>query len=489
MDKQEFLAQADVSKFINWLIIKLPNLPIELNIKKSPFNPNEINASVNGLPLVLEHYSWKASWIDQNNVTVNSVDWDSTSKSLERLSNELRLAVDNHDEQKTLLMCLAVLKWGGVKGAIRFLKNKASNNQLVDYLNNCRPYFDISNNQSLQKVDANLIERFDAGLTKIHSLLDQSGSPIYDSRVGAAIAMLYQLYKNDCVGESLLDFPSGSAKGSQIRDPGDLGFNSAPQFYTSSVKSYQWAQYQIKLGWIIEVLAQQNWFQVKTSYSLSYQCRAIEACLFMIGYDLSSINSQVTTLKNIDNGKSIPIEEVFSRCNWVPSSHIFAFTLNNFLEFKKERLHITNIEKEFKNWLITKYDYSKATVNSYCYPLREREFDLWECSIEELEILVKGGKGALDVVLLNNQLVVDERAWVCLYDAFIVGILNKQGLNPKEIEDLLIRKKIAGTRNAITTLLYVGKQVGKHFALLDDQLKPTSLFYETFGDQELEMFF
>ena len=490
MNKQEFLAQGDVANFLKWLITKLPSLPIELNIKKSPFNPIKINESLKGLPSVLQHYSWKASWIDHiNNETVNSVDWDSTNKSLERLSNSLRLAVDNHDEHTTLLMCLAVLKWGGVKGAVRFLKKKAFNNQLVNYLNSCRPFFDISNNQSMQKVDGNLIERFDAGMTKIHSLLDQSGSPIYDSRVGAAIAMLYQLYKKDCNGESLLDFPSGSARGSQIRDPGDLGFNSAPQFYTSSVTPCQWAQYQIKLGWIIEVLAQQNWFKVTTSNSLSYQCRAIEACLFMIGYDLRSLYSQEIDLKTIDSGKSRQKEELFSKSNWVPSSHRFAFTLNNFLEFKKENLNKTITEKEFKNWLINKHGYSKTTANSYCYPLKEREFDLFESSIEDLEILAKGGKAALDVSLANNQLVVDERAWVCLYDAFIVGILNKRGLKPKEIEDLLISKRIAGTKNAVVTLIYIGKQVGKHFALLDDQLKPTSLFYETFGDQDLDIFF
>lgn len=488
MNKQQFLAQADVSNFIKWLVLELPILQIHLKIKVSPFNQVRINANVKGLPSVLQHYSWKASWIDDvSQEIINSTDWDSTNSSLELLSNRLRLAVDNHDEQATLSMCLQILKWGGVKGAVRFLKDKASKNLLVPYLNNCRPYFDIASNQNIDEINANLIQRFDAGMTKIHSLLDKSGSPIYDSRVGAAIAMLYQLYKKDCVGDSLLEFPSGSARGSQIRNPGALGFKSSPQFYTNTVKPYHWAQYQIKLGWIIEVLAKQNWFEGKNAHSISYQCRAIEACLFMVGYDIGSLVPQEKYLNNNFRVTTSENKQGLSKHNWVPTGHPFIDVLNKFLEFKKIKLGSDIKKRDFKEWLVNNFNFKKSTALAYCYPLNEREFDLWDSSIEDLEIFVKGGKAALDSTLANNQLVVDERAWVCLYNAFIVGIMNKRNLKPDDMQDLLISNGIAGTKSAVNTLKTLGKQVGIHFGLLDDQLKPTNLFYETFGDQELEM--
>lgn len=489
MNKQQFLEQEDVSKFINWLILELPGLPIHLDIKTSPFNPIKINTNVKGLPSVLQYYSWKASWVDESSQEiVNSTDWDSTNISLELLSNRLRLSIDNHDEQATLKICFQILKWGGVKGAVRFLKDKASKNLLVKYLNSCRPFFDIASNQNIDEVDANLIQRFDAGMTKIHSLLDKSGSPIYDSRVGAAIAMLYQLYKKDCDGDSLLEFPSGSARGSQIRDPSGLGFKSSPQFYTNRVKPYHWAQYQIKLGWIIELLAKQNWFTGQNSNSIPYQCRAIEACLFMVGYDIRALVPQEKYLAN--NFKTTSEnKQGSSKHNWVPTGHPFIDVLNKFLEFKKIKLGSNIKKKDFKEWLVNNHNFKKTTALAYCYPLNEREFDLWDSSIEELEILVKGGKAALDNTLANNQLVVDERVWVCLYDAFIVGVMNKRNLKPEEMQDLLISKGIAGTKSAVNTLKTIGKQVGIHFGLLNNQLKPTNVFYETFGDQELEMLF
>ncbi|KPW89208.1 hypothetical protein ALP58_01892, partial [Pseudomonas savastanoi] len=47
--------------------------------------------------------------------------------------------------------------------------------------------------------------------TKIHALLDTTGSPIYDGRVGAAIALLYHLYRQGTgtTAPQALDFAWG----------------------------------------------------------------------------------------------------------------------------------------------------------------------------------------------------------------------------------------------------------------------------------------
>jgi hypothetical protein len=111
----------------------------------------------------------------------------------------------------------------------------------------CQPLFANSASQSLALINSKSIPRFDAGLTKIHALADSSGSPIYDSRVGAAIAMLYALYRKTATVPSVLAFPSGSARGNQIRNPGKFGYANAPQFFTG-ITSDEWARYQVMLG-------------------------------------------------------------------------------------------------------------------------------------------------------------------------------------------------------------------------------------------------
>lgn len=80
--------------------------------------------------------------------------------------------------------------------------------------------------------------------------------------VGAAIAMLYSLFRQQLGGsrKPMLAFPSGAARGSQIRNPGVL-FNglAAPQF--SAIDYAEWARSQVRLGWIIRaVLERTEWF-------------------------------------------------------------------------------------------------------------------------------------------------------------------------------------------------------------------------------------
>ncbi len=173
-----------------------------------------------------------------------------------------------------------------MRGAIPFLHRLAANGKLSSYLQKMAGLMSLDGKNDLDDLDAISVERFDAGLTKIHALFDSSGSPIYDSRVGAAIGMLYSLFRQQWTGSGkpLLAFPSGAARGSQIRNPGAfLNGLAAPQF--SSISYETWARWQVRLGWIIRaVLERTGWFAEQGA--LPARCHAFEASLFVLGYDL-----------------------------------------------------------------------------------------------------------------------------------------------------------------------------------------------------------
>jgi hypothetical protein len=478
MNKTEFIADSHVIGFVEWLVKELPSLDICLNIKMSRFVPDGVIAECKGLEEVLAHYSW-------------SGDWSHNKELLGSMATSLRRAIATNDNRATLVACLDVLRWGGVRGAVAFLTNLASKNLLVDYLNSRSPLFCLTRNQSLSQLNKMVIDKFDAGMTKIYSLNDDTGSPIYDSRVGAAMAMLYQCFLHAQNKEpiELLNFPSGLARGNQIRNPGGFGdgFFNAPQFYTGSVQPSNWAQFQLKLGWIIqEVLSKTNWFEKESS--IASRCRAFEACLFMIGYDLRSISrcacSDNRVPASIADDQPVQITTIDkpaeSTCTgWVPSGHPFKQVLKYFLEFRRSNQPSYSLES-FGNWLVQDKHFTKNTANNYKFPLIEREFDLLDRTIDDLDCIAMGGQAGLECAIKGRNLDADERAWVCMVDAWIVGKLSDY--KPKERNAILIRACFAGTENACKTLITVGRGVGKHFDLLNEDGSPTQFYKNTFAD-------
>lgn len=481
MNRQEFLAQPEVNNFIDWLIKNLPGMVFKLKVLPSKFVPAGLDVEVVGIEAVLTHYTWHTQWNDKKNgQIINSGDWSSTRESLLQLRTLLNTALDSGDETQALEACLAVLQWGGVRGAIPFLKRLEAEGRLISYLGDLIPLMTLNGQQSLEQLNDNSVLRFDAGLTKIHALLDESGSPIYDSRVGAAMAMLYALYRADQSNstDSLLKFPSGPARGKQIRNPGQLGFDSAPQFFTRNVSSVDWARWQVKLGWLLSaVLERTDWFGKSDKTSL--RLHAFEASLFMLGYDLQSMHAVRTKLQ--PNGSN---DEASKALTWVPTGHNLSNVLDLFFLYHEKNTHNPSIPG-FRDWLVEEGVCKKSTANSYLFPLRANEFDLINCNLNQLEEIRNGGQPGLFAAYNNDKFRLgEERESICLVSAWLAGrcceIQASQGTRPI---DLLIKGGFAGTPQSATTLLYVGRCVGRHFGLLDENNLPTNLFSSFFSDE------
>lgn len=469
MQREEFLAQQEVGAFIDWLVANLPNIRVDLSFKSSKFVPGGLQVRAEGLDQVLKHYRW-------------GVDWQETREVLSRLRTRLRESVEQGDNAQAYQASCDVLRWGGVSSARPFLKGLKERGDLTRHLRNMVNLLSLESGSGLSKLDAASVIRFDSGLTKIYALLDRSGSPIYDSRVGAAIGMLYSqfLLQQGFTGSPSLNFPCGSARGQQIRNPGAFeGNKAAPQFYTRLVPHHEWARSQLRLGWIIRAVLERTDLFAQEG-GLADRCHAFEACLFMLGYDLRCFGVALakTKMKGATRHAPQKYDEVGNTegKKWVPSGHPFTQTLRDYLAHRKAGGAPT--PQAFQQWLQTLRDnpVKSSTARSYCFPFSDREFSLWGRSIEELAVIVAGGEQALYAVLGSKEPLAqgDELEGVCLVNAWLAGQLSGSG--SKSALQSLVMNGFAGTHNAAGTLLSVGREVGRHFGLLDGNNRPTDLY-------------
>lgn len=486
MDRNTFLGQSDVRGFIDWLCIALPNLDVHLRFRPSQFVKGGLNKKVVGIHNVHALYCWGSGWKDyQTGKWMASADWPSTKASLDLLRHRLATALASQCDATTYDACRAVLQWGGVRGAVPFLGQLRQQGKLVHYLESCRPLFSLTTGQKLSQLNSSSILRFDAGLTKIHSLIDTTGSPIYDSRVGAAIAMLYALYRARAKVPAQLSFPTGAARGAQIRDPGGLGYSRAPQFFSSSVSAHGWARSQLELGWII----QETLIQAPTLFSggLPERCHAFEAALFMIGYDLRCL-MVAPVLPSI--ATSVPSADLPHakhaggglRTSWVPTSVPFPQILLDYYECSKSLGHAAEMT-EFIQWQIQVKSRKPSTARAYCAPLRSNEFDLASFSLADLDLIACGGAKGLKVLSAGATEFVSGDEWEQVYLAsiYLCGraseTASKHSVSPA---DLLMRAGFAGKASTAKLIMRIGEALGQHFDLLVDA-RPTAQFEAFFG--------
>lgn len=498
MDKAAFLAQDDVKGFVSWLVEELPKISVHLNFKSSKFVPGGIDQHCVGVDSVLNEYRWSTEWQEPvTAVAISSKNWGTTKNSLTLLRNGLRNAMNAGNHDLTESYCLQILKWGGVSCARGFIRSQTRSGTLISYLLGMESHLMLTDTNRLGDLNSNTVFQYDAGMTKIHALLDSTGSPIYDSRVGAAIAMLYAIY---CDRESkkhspLLSFPVGSARGKQIRNPGNLGlgYPPSPSFYTPSVSKHFWAQSQLKLGWILrQVILDSNpsWDEIKHKNEVVDRCHELEASLFMLGYDLScflhcSCGAGTAMGEAASEGVSshaageIGVAVMEREFTYVPTG----FSMNTIIPLFREYAKFCEFENlskvGFIEWQINK-NINPNTARANSFPLTDQEFDFFNRTKVELVVILDGGLAALKKVMDGRFPSLDERDMVCLTDCYIEGTLKRKHNQPSEIVESIMKSGFARTCNSANTLRNVGRSVGRFFALLDHDGNPTEEFDDFF---------
>ena len=222
-----------------------------------------------------------------------SGDLRDNSVVLSHLQNRIRAAKANKKWDSFLLAAIETQVWGGVEknigGVISVFRDE---NRATQYLKNSHDCFGNGT-----KFDLNIVSQYslrsNAGFTKIYSLLYDDFA-IYDSRVAAALGMLVVQYCQERVIDEVpksLQFVFMSGQSKALRDPsiGTLRFKKCPPTGLAQWKAHIWSN--VRLNWVLSEVASRSDVRAKIEQELDgidiTPLRALEAGLFMVGYDLS----------------------------------------------------------------------------------------------------------------------------------------------------------------------------------------------------------
>ena len=214
-----------------------------------------------------ENYWWRGSF-------------EANQANLDRLAADVRRARDGDDQDGFIEAASGILRWGGVMASnvatLRDLGGAAlctfrAASRLLD-----PSYADTS------RLDG--VRYMNAGWTKVYALM-LDGFPIYDGRVGAAMGYLVRQY---CTSAGLRQVPTqlcfrwGAARGKHNRNPSTDSLRF-PRLTAASPRT--WAECNLGAAWILGEVCREGRFGGLIPHR---QLRALEAALFMIGYELPS---------------------------------------------------------------------------------------------------------------------------------------------------------------------------------------------------------
>ncbi|HEY5477866.1 MAG TPA: hypothetical protein VIK11_14280 [Tepidiformaceae bacterium] len=268
MDLAEYLSSPDVRSFIEWVAPRLCTDGAFTHRYRKQLS----EWSCTSIFDAYRRYDWHG-------------DFESNQHTLEALSTRLRTALDVGDSTAFIAAGSDVLRWGGViarNGTTLAALGEGAISVFRGAMDQLAPrYADTDQIENVRLMNA--------GFTKLYALL-LDDFPIYDGRVGAAIGYLVRLYLQKAGATTVpkeLRFPWGVAKGSargetrKNRNPssGSLVF---PRL-TTNVRIHTRAN--IMAAWLLGELSTRDCFgQLPAGRRL----RALEAALFMIGYEISA---------------------------------------------------------------------------------------------------------------------------------------------------------------------------------------------------------
>lgn len=282
-DREKYLNKPVVKGFIDYFS-KVISGEIKIGCEYKPEKSKTIFYA-DTLEDALNKYAW-----NKKNFTDNKI-------ILENLSNKLKLAIENNDEFKTLVICLKILKWGGVESSIGWLSDVAEEGVLIDRLKKSITFMDGDDLNSVDMFNKNNILRCDSGTTKIFSLGSKK-SIIYDGRVSCALGMIiidYLKNENICIIPDELNILMDS--GSKRKPNGDnfKFIYKSPNIQQSKIHAIS----NIYSNWIFEQVVGFPSFKwekcnLDINSDLTDKIRALEAALFMVGYISQNIKFKET---------------------------------------------------------------------------------------------------------------------------------------------------------------------------------------------------
>jgi len=288
MKKQAYLAEKTVASFIDWLanhIAKSEEIQISNSFKTAK---TKQNFHFKSLEDALLQYQWGFQKID--NLFKKGNTYPENELALSCLESGLKSAVQKQDVQALKIACINVFKWGGVvNGNQKWAENDPEN--ILKEISKIKTIIEKSDDTLNQSP---FPFRFNAGMTKVYSLL-LPNFVIYDSRVAGTLAWLITCWSKfegcENIPEELrfacMDPKEGvNSIHKKIRNPDKLIF---PKLNNSALQHAIW---NMRASWILESVAEKISHFENAFHQKKNPMRALEAAMFMWGYDLSNSEFQ-----------------------------------------------------------------------------------------------------------------------------------------------------------------------------------------------------
>ena len=280
LNKDEYLLlDQDVRAFVDWLAAELG----QPRTRHSYVTARRKVFSFDGLACALSQYEWPFS---SKQRPVHLTTYAYNERVLSRLAREVRQAFAATDEPALVKTCVEIFKWGGVSAHnIEWIQTNSAS-----LLNEIQTV-----SRRLQSDDDSLatlqpIRRFNSAMSKVYALL-LPAFIIYDSRVAAALTWFVAHW---CRHTRRREVPASlafacmpakeasTARVRKLRNP-SAGALTFPQMNSDKARHAHW---NMRASWLLERtihLTDSDAFK-----GASQPLRALEAALFMWGYDVGA---------------------------------------------------------------------------------------------------------------------------------------------------------------------------------------------------------
>ena len=275
MKKTDYLQHEDVGAFINWLV-PLLDQPGAFQHQYTQLKP-KLHWQCDSLYSAYQNYQWKKLGLT------------ATSKRLAALATVLQNSVHSNDSAGCLAASHQILEWGGVTASnADNLLAKHTAGELLPFFK--RAYHELASDSADDAKIPQHVE-MNSGFTKLYALL-MPDFVIYDSRVGAALGLLVRRFCEDKKRANVPDVLSfayakarpakGHQPGRNPRDP-STALHQFPALRNDAVFH---TRHNLRANWLLRgVLDKTN--SRFNSLPDGQQLRALEAALFMIGYQVA----------------------------------------------------------------------------------------------------------------------------------------------------------------------------------------------------------
>jgi len=348
MNKREYLNSA--SGFIDYLSGVISGVEKFEHYYTGRSQVSTLKKPIKSLADALKEYKWPTG---DNPIG----DFEENDFILSSISNDLRSAYKEGDETSLLSAIDECLLWGdGYKKAnlyksnLEILKGQVVSRGLTykDYLALANSILECTDKSpSFGEFNRNNGPfAMTAGITKVYALLNDDFI-IYDSRVAAALGLFVTLYLEKIGRDSidpLISFRWLGAKSGKSGNPANRNPSKPENNYIfDKINTHsQHAEWNVKANWVLAAALERSGGKF-AGYTGQKALRAVEAALFMIGYDIPSDNPQNVSPSN---DRSLPRKnsirgDIYEIAKTYVESHSNEFSPGDLYAFLSGRKPIT----------------------------------------------------------------------------------------------------------------------------------------------------